>query len=66
MLGNDDLEGVIKDLLLSHDESVKEEPLTLFLGIGLRKRPGRSIVLDQKHTSRSFLTGLTSRRRQRG
>lgn len=55
MLGDDDLGQVIKDLSSALDDSVKEEPLTLFLGVRIRKRTDGSIALDQKHYAEKIL-----------
>ncbi|GAA5915667.1 hypothetical protein JCM5296_000044 [Sporobolomyces johnsonii] len=49
VLGDGDLGQVILDLSASLDDSVKEEPLTLFLGVRIRRRPDGSISLDQRH-----------------
>ncbi|GAA5871105.1 hypothetical protein JCM1840_007591 [Sporobolomyces johnsonii] len=49
VLGDDDLRQVIEDLSASLDDSVKEEPLTLFLGVRIRRRTDGSISLDQRH-----------------
>ncbi|GAA6014203.1 hypothetical protein JCM8202_005183 [Rhodotorula sphaerocarpa] len=49
VIGDDDLKQVISDLSASLDDSVKEEDLTLFLGVRIRRREDGSIALDQRH-----------------
>ncbi|GAA5820848.1 hypothetical protein JCM11491_006320, partial [Sporobolomyces phaffii] len=49
VMGTDDLAGIVKDLSSRLDNSVKEEPLGLFLGVKIARMEDGSITLDQAH-----------------
>ncbi|GAA5999307.1 hypothetical protein JCM5350_002336 [Sporobolomyces pararoseus] len=47
--GTDDLKAIVEDLSSRLDNSVKEEPLGLFLGVKISRLDDGSITLDQAH-----------------
>ncbi|GAA5970209.1 hypothetical protein JCM3765_005371, partial [Sporobolomyces pararoseus] len=49
VMGTDDLKSIVKDLSSRLDNSVKEEPLGLFLGVKISRLEDGSITLDQAH-----------------
>jgi hypothetical protein len=49
VMGTDDLKSIVEDLSSRLDNSVKEEPLGLFLGVKITRKEDGSITLDQAH-----------------